>query len=235
VFAADAVVSNGDAPWIYRTLVRPEHRRRWTDGAIDRLHLSMSVFLVYLGTNRQYPQLKHHTLILSKRYRDLVQDIFRRKILPDDFSMYLHVPTRTDPSMAPPGCESMYLLIPVPHLGGGIDWKATAPRLKDRVLDFLEHDFGLTDLRQSIEVLELFTPDDFAGQLNSLQGSAFSIEPRLTQSAYFRPHNRSEDVRRLYLVGAGTHPGGGVPGVLLSAEATEKCILEDFGKSPNFK
>jgi phytoene desaturase len=226
---ADAVVSNGDAPWMYRNLIKPEHRRRWSDRVIDRLHISMSVFLIFLGTKKQYPRLKHHTLILSKRYRELVRDIFDRKILPEDFSLYLHVPTRTDPLMAPPGCESMYVLIPVPHLGSGINWDTTAPKLRDRVLDFLEHDFGLTDLRESIEVLELFTPDDFAGQLDSLLGNAFSIEPRLTQSAYLRPHNRSEDVKRLYLVGAGTHPGGGVPGVLLSAEATEKCILEDLG------
>jgi phytoene desaturase len=232
-FTADAVVSNADAPWTYRNLIKPADRKRWSDSSIDRLHLSMSVFLIYLGTRKTYPQLKHHTLILSKRYRELVKDIVDRKILAEDFSIYLHVPTRTDPSMAPPGCESMYLLIPVPHLGSGIDWSTAAPAFRDRVLDFLENDFGLTDLRRNIEVLELFTPDDFAGELNSVLGSAFSIEPRLTQSAYFRPHNRSEDVGRLYLVGAGTHPGGGVPGVLLSAEATEKCILEDLGIPQN--
>jgi len=232
-FTADAVVSNADAPWTYRNLIKASDRKRWRDSAIDSLHLSMSVFLIYLGTRKQYPQLKHHTLILSKRYRELVRDVVDRKILAEDFSIYLHVPTRTDPSMAPPGCESMYLLIPVPHLGSGIDWSIAAPAFRDRVLEFLEKDFGLADLRRNIEVLELFTPDDFAGELNSVMGSAFSIEPRLTQSAYFRPHNRSEDVERLYLVGAGTHPGGGVPGVLLSAEATEKCILEDLGDPRN--
>ena len=142
--------------------------------------------------------------------------------------MYLHVPTRTDPSMAPPGCESMYLLIPVPHLGGSVEWDRTAIPFRDRVLKFLEEDFGMEGLRSSIEVLEMFTPKDFASELNSFRGSAFSIEPRLTQSALFRPHNRSEDLPGLYLVGAGTHPGGGVPGVLLGAEATEKSILEDF-------
>ena len=143
--------------------------------------------------------------------------------------MYLHVPTRTDESMAPPGCESMYLLVPVPHLGSGVDWSRIGDTFARRILEFLEKDFGLTDLAANIEVLEMFTPKDFESSLNAFMGNAFSIEPRLTQSAFFRPHNRSEDIRRLYLVGAGTHPGGGVPGVLLSAEATEKCILEDFG------
>ena len=229
--AADAVVSNGDVPWVYKNLIKPEHRRKWTDRRIDRLHIAMSVFLLYIGVRKQYPQLKHHTLILSPRYRELIEDIFDRKILPDDFSMYLHVPTRTDPSMAPEGCESMYLLVPVPHLGGNVDWSTQAAPFRDKLLAFLEEDFGLEDFRVNIEVLEQFTPLDFESVLNSHLGNAFSIEPRLTQSAYFRPHNRSEDVKGLYLVGAGTHPGGGVPGVLLSAEATEKCIREDFGSA----
>lgn len=226
---ADAVISNGDVVRTYRDLIPPANRKRWTDTALDRMHISMSCFLLYVGTKRQYPELKHHTLILSERYKELIADIFDRKILADDFSMYLHVPTRTDPSMAPPGCESMYVLVPVPHLGSGIDWKKIAPGFSERVLQFLEDEFGLTDFRKSIEVLEVFTPDDFESDLNAWLGNAFSLEPRLTQSAYFRPQNKSEDVRGLYLVGAGTHPGGGVPGVLLSAEATEKCVIEDFG------
>jgi phytoene desaturase len=228
-FPADAVVSNGDVPWVYKNLVKPEFRSKWTDKAIDRLHIAMSCFLLYIGTRKQYPQLKHHTLILSRRYRELVKDIFDRKKLPEDFSIYLHVPTRTDPGMAPPGCESIYLLIPVPHLGSGIDWESAAGPLREKVLDFLENEFGLTDFRANIAVLESFTPEDFRSELSSHLGNAFAIEPRLTQSALFRPHNRSEDITGLYLVGAGTHPGGGVPGVLLSAEATEKCIIEDLG------
>lgn len=228
VHRVDGVVSNGDVPWVYRNLVKAEHRTRWSDRAIDRLHISMSCFLLYIGTKKQFPQLLHHTLILSERYRGLIADIFDRKVLAEDFSMYLHVPTRTDPSMAPPGGESMYLLVPVPHLGGSVDWKTMAGPFRERILEFLEKDFGLEGFRESIEVLETFTPLDFREELNSHLGNAFSIEPRLTQSALFRPHNRSEDVRRLYLVGAGTHPGGGVPGVLLSAEATEKCIVEDL-------
>lgn len=231
---ADAVVSNGDVYWVYRNLVKPEHRRRWSDAALERMHISMSCFLLYIGTRRRFPELLHHTLILSERYRGLVRDIFDRKVLADDFSMYLHVPTRTDPSMAPPGCESMYVLVPVPHLGSGIDWSRRARPFADRILRHLEEEFGMAGLRESIEVLEMFTPEDFRDEMRAHLGNAWSFEPRLTQSAYFRPHNRSEDVRRLYLVGAGTHPGGGVPGVLLSAEATEKCIVEDLeavGKS----
>ena len=131
--------------------------------------------------------------------------------------------------MAPPGGESMYVLAPVPHLGSGTDWTRAAGPFRERILEFLENDFGMTGLRNSIDVLETFTPADFQSDLRAFLGNAFSIEPRLTQSAYLRPHNRSEDIRRLYLVGAGTHPGGGVPGVLLSAEATEKCIVEDLG------
>ena len=227
--AADAVVSNGDVPWVYKHLIKPEHRRKWTDRKIDGLHIAMSVFLLYIGVKKQYPQLKHHTLILSERYRDLIEDIFDRKILADDFSMYLHVPTRSDASMAPEGCESMYLLVPVPHLGAGIDWRTQAEPFTQKLLAFLEDDFGLEDFRANIEVLEQFTPLDFEATLNSQLGNAFSIEPRLTQTAYFRPHNRREDVKGLYIVGAGTHPGGGVPGVLLSAETTEFCIREDFG------
>lgn len=227
-FRTDAVVSNGDVSWVYRNLIDGRFRRKWTDRRISRLHLSMSCFLLYIGTRKQYPQLKHHTLILSKRYRDLVRDVFDRKILADDFSLYLHVPTRSDPGMAPPGGESIYALIPVPHLGGGVDWGREAESFKRRVLEFLQNEFGMEDLLKSIDVLEMFTPEDFRVHLNAEKGNAFSIEPRLLQSALFRPHNRSEDIRHLYIVGAGTHPGGGVPGVLLSAEATEQCIIADL-------
>ena len=183
---------------------------------------------MYIGVKKQYPQLKHHTLILSERYKELVKDIFDRKILPDDFSMYLHVPTRTDASMAPAGGESMYVLIPVPNLRGNTDWKQKAQPYAEKILTFLEEDFGLEDLRRNIEVLELFTPDDFQTQRNNYLGSAWGLEPKLTQSASFRPSNRSRDIAGLYMVGASTHPGAGVPGVLLTAEATEKAIMDDF-------
>jgi phytoene desaturase len=232
-YPADLVVSNADPGHTYGALVDRRHRRRWTDRRLRRTHWSMSCFLLYVGTRRQYPQLAHHTLILTERYRDLLRDIFGKKILPDDFSMYLHAPTRTDPSMAPPGGESMYVLVPVANQRSGIDWAAVKERFSERILAFLE-EWGLEDLREEIEVLHVFTPDDFEQQLNATVGNAFAIEPRFTQTAWFRPHNRSEDVDGLYLVGGGTHPGAGVPGVLLSAEATYASIAADVGLSPQW-
>jgi phytoene desaturase len=230
---ADLVISNADIVHTYKDLVSPEARKKWTDRKLQRADISMSAFLLYIGSKKQYPQLLHHTLILSERYKYLVKDIFDNKILPEDFSMYLHAPTRTDPSMAPAGAESMYVLIPVSNLAGNIDWKKMAQPYADRIMSFLENDFGLTGLRENTEVLEIFTPEDFLAKRNSFLGSPWGIEPKLTQTAYFRPHNRSSDVSNLYFVGAGTHPGAGLPGVLLTAEATEKVILQDFDRSVN--
>ena len=228
LFPADLVVSNADVGHTYKHLISPEHRRRWSDRKVDGLDYSMSCFLLYLGTKKQYPDLKHHTLILSERYKALLKDIFDKKILPDDFSMYLHVPTRTDPSMAPEGSESMYVLIPVANNQSGLDWSSIKEDFADRVLSFLE-EWGMDGLKENLEVLHIFTPDDFAHHLNAFHGNAFAIEPKFTQTAWFRPHNRSEDVEGLYLVGAGTHPGAGVPGVFMSAETTYGSIAEDFG------
>jgi phytoene desaturase len=225
---ADLVVSNADPGHTYGSLVDARHRKRWTDRKLARTDWSMSCFLLYLGTRRQYPQLEHHTLILTERYKGLLKDIFGKKILPDDFSMYLHAPTRTDPEMAPPGCESMYVLVPVANQESGLEWSRIKDDFADKVIDFLE-EWGLEDLRAEMEVLHVFTPEDFETQLNATAGNAFAINPKFTQTAWFRPHNRSEDVENLYLVGAGTHPGAGVPGVLLSAETTYGCIAEDFG------
>jgi phytoene desaturase len=226
--AVDAVVSNADFAHTYSTLIKREHRKKWTDAAVHRMDYSMSAFLMYLGTKKHYPELLHHTLILSERYRELVRDIFTNKVLPDDFSMYLHVPSRTDPAMAPEGCESMYVLIPVTNLASGLKWEDIKQEYADRVLKFLEEDFGMKDLRANLDVCELFTPEDFKRNRNSHLGSAWGLVPKLTQTAYLRPHNRSEDIPNLYLVGTNTHPGAGVPGVLLTAETTEKVILEDF-------
>ena len=227
---ADIVVSNADAAHTYGTLLGHLRRRRWSDRRLARVHHSMSCFLLYLGVRRKYPQLKHHTIILGPRYRGLVRDIFDRKVLAEDFSMYVHTPSRTDPSMAPAGCESMYILVPVPNAKSGIDWTRTAEPMTERVLDALER-WGLEGLRGAIEVQRVFTPDDFTTEFGAALGNAFGIEPRLTQVAWFRPHNRSEEARGLYLVGAGTHPGAGVPGVVLSAAATIHAVAEDFGLS----
>ncbi|UCF65353.1 MAG: phytoene desaturase [bacterium] len=227
-YESEAVVSNADFAHTYGKLIKPEHRRKWTDTKLKKMHYSMSAYLLYLGVKRTYPKLLHHTLILSQRYKDLVKDIFDRKILPEDFSMYLHVPTRSDSGMAPTGCESMYVLIPVANLDSNINWEEIKEPFTDKVIRFLEQDFGLEALQSNIEVQEVFTPLDFKSQRNNHLGSAWGVEPRLTQTAVFRPHNRSEDISGLYLVGTSTHPGAGVPGVLLTAEATEKVVLEDL-------
>ncbi len=227
-YEADGVISNADLAHTYGELINSEHRKKWSDKKLRKTQYSISAFLLYLGVRRKYPQLKHHTLTLSERYKGLIDDIFDNKVLPDDFSMYLHIPSQTDPSMAPEGCESMYVLIPVPNLEGGVNWEKTKGAYTDRVLTFLEDDFGLTDLKRSIEVLETFTPSDFRRKRNNHFGSAWGVEPKLTQTAYFRPHNRSEDIQKLYFVGASTHPGAGVPGVLLTAETTVKLVAKDL-------
>ncbi len=227
---ADLVISNADFLHTYGDLIPARQRKKWNDRRLQRVDYSMSAFLLYLGLDRQYPQLQHHTLMLSHRYRGLVRDIFDRKKLSDDFSMYLHAPTRSDAGMAPAGCESLYVLAPVPNLRGGQHWDKEAGPFADRVLRHLEEHFGLQDLRRHIRVKEIFTPEDFRKKQNAWYGSAWGVEPRLTQTAVFRPHNRSEDLAGLYLVGASTHPGAGLPGVFLTAETTEHVMLEDIKK-----
>jgi len=224
---ADAVVLNAEVAAAYLKLVPARSRRRLSDRRLQRYRYAMSCFLMYLGLDRQYPeQLLHHTIVMAPRYRGLIRDIFDGRGLPPDMSLYLHAPTRTDPSMAPAGGESLYVLAPVPHLGRGIDWARAAQPFRDRIVHFLEHEFGLQGLARSIRVEHRYTPLDFRDDLSSYLGSAFSIEPTLLQSAWFRPHNLSEDVDGLFLVGAGTHPGAGLPGVLLSAKITSRLIQD---------
>jgi phytoene desaturase len=221
---ADQVVINADVAQSYLSLVPRQVRRKMTDRRIQSYQYSMSCFLLYLGLDRQYPQLLHHTILMAERYRGLINAIFDGLDLPPDFSLYLHAPSKTDPSLAPPGGESLYVLAPVPHLGARIDWTRQAGPFRDRIVRFLEHDFGLEGLSAAIRVEHRLTPLDFRDGLSSYLGSAFSIEPTLLQSAYFRPHNLAEDVRNLFFVGAGTHPGAGLPGVLLSAKITAELV-----------
>jgi phytoene desaturase len=221
--AADVVVSNADSAWTYRHLVAPEHRRRWTDRRIERARYSMSLFVWYFGTRRRYPEVAHHTIALGPRYRELLTDIFQRKVLADDFSLYLHRPTATDPSLAPEGCDAFYVLSPVPHLQSGTDWQAQAEPYRRAIEARLEATL-LPDLASQIVTSRLLTPQDFQDRLSSFRGAAFGLEPVLTQSAWFRPHNRSEELDRLYLVGAGTHPGAGLPGVLSSARVLDSVV-----------
>ncbi|MBN1153604.1 phytoene desaturase [candidate division KSB1 bacterium] len=228
----DAVVSNAHFASTHLDLIDRSARRKWSDRKVKNMDYSMSAFMLYLGVKKQYPKMLHHTLIIAKRYKQLIYDIFDRKILADDFSLYCHVPTRTDKSMAPEGCESMYVLAPVPNLLAKINWDDMARPFAERIINFLEHEFGLTDLKENLEVMEIFTPNDFESLCNDYLGSAWGLEPKLTQTAIFRPKNRSEDIKNFYLVGASTHPGAGVPGVLLSAEATENAIVQDFNTQP---
>ncbi len=229
-FQADIVVSNADVATTYQQMIDPIWRRRWTDQRLGRLRYSMSSFLLYFGLNRRYDKLRHHTIIIGDRYRGMINDIFAGRRA-DDFSIYLHAPTLTDPSMAPPGHESIYLLVPVPHLGNSaFDWATESDQFRDRIVNYLEHDFGLAGFAEAITVEHRFTPLDFAQQLGAHLGTGWQIEPTLFQSAYFRPHNRSEDLRGLYITGAGTHPGAGLPGVLLSAEITANLVIRDAPK-----
>lgn len=223
-FPAEIVISNGDVANTYRKMIDPSHRRKWTDRRIERMRYAMSLFVIYFGTNRTYEHLPHHSIILGPRYEGLLQDIFDKRVVAEDFSVYLHAPTRTDPSLAPPGCECFYVLSPVPHLGGGQDWDAIKEEYADRILASLEKDHLVPDLRKHLVSKLIFTPKDFETELDAYMGSAFQFEPTLTQSAWFRPHNKSEDVNGLYFVGAGTHPGAGLPGVISSAKVLDKFI-----------
>ena len=220
---ANIVVSNADAAWTYRHLVPESARKRWTDRKIERSSFSLGLFVWYFGVNRRYDDVAHHTIMLGPRYRALLKDIFVRKTLADDFSIYLHRPTATDPSLAPPGCDTFYALSPVPNLEGGQHWRVEAEPYRRKIEAMLESTL-LPGLSQAIVTSKVTTPLNFRDSLNSLHGAGFSFEPMLTQSAWFRPHNRSEDVRNLYLVGAGTHPGAGLPGVLSSARILDKVV-----------
>ncbi|MFT7620897.1 MAG: phytoene desaturase [Myxococcota bacterium] len=222
-YSADLVVANGDPSTVYTQLIDKEHRRKHTDRRVTRMKQSMSLFVLYFGTDRTYENLAHHTIILGDRYKGLLTDIFDKKILPDDFSLYLHAPTRSDASVAPAGHESFYVLSPVPNQRSGLDWEALQSEYTDRILTSLEQTH-LPGLRKHLVTTRAVDPRYFEGRLRSYDGAAFGPEPRLTQSAWFRYHNRSEDVSGLYFVGAGTHPGAGVPGVLGSAKVLDSIV-----------
>ena len=220
---ADIVVSNADAAWTLKHLLPASARRRWSDRKVERATYSMGLFVWYFGTRRRYDDVAHHTILLGPRYRGLLDDIFKHKRLAEDFSLYLHRPTASDPSLAPDGCDAFYVLSPVPHLGGGQDWSRQAEPYRRAIQSRLA-DTLLPGLADAVITSHVTTPADFRDRLNAVHGAAFSLEPTLLQSAWFRPHNRCEDVDRLYLVGAGTHPGAGLPGVLSSARILDKVV-----------
>ncbi len=225
---AEIVISNADAPATYKHLIAESARSKWTDARVDKQRYSMSLFVAYFGTKKIYPELAHHSILLGPRYKPLLHDIFEKKILSDDFSLYLHAPTRTDASIAPAGCEAFYVLSPVPHLQSGTDWEAQGEIYRDRIFEYLDATV-IPGLRENLVTSRFITPQTFRDELSSVNGAAFSLQPTLSQSAYFRFHNKSEDVDGLYIVGAGTHPGAGMPGVLSSAKVVDRLIADRAG------
>ncbi len=224
---ADAVVSNADVANTYRKLLDPRVRRKYTDSRLERMQYSMGLFVLYFGTRKQYPGIRHHTIILSATYEELLDDIFNKKRLSEEFSLYLHRPTATDPANGAGGLRLLLRVNPCPEPAERNRLGCRRPRLQRRALEFLDqrHLPGLLDNLATVRTL---TPLDFETTLNSYAGSGFSFEPIFTQSAWFRPHNQSEDIPNLYFVGAGTHPGAGVPGVLSSAKIAEKLICRNL-------
>jgi len=227
VFPSDIVISNADPAFTYTRLIDPKWRKKNSNKRYRKAKYSMGLVVIYFGTKKQYPDMKHHTIILGPRYKGLLTDIFKKKSLASDFSSYLHVPTRTDPNLAPEGGnEAFYILVPVPNQDSGIDWVKMAEPFKQKILKFLDENH-LPGLLENLVVEKILTPLDFEKDYNSIKGTGFSLEPVFTQSAWFRPHNKSEDIDGLYLVGAGTHPGAGLPGVVASAKVTTDLILQN--------
>ena len=234
---ADLVASNGDWANTYLKRVRPSARLVNSDLRVKAARESMSLLVVYFGfrDDGQALPLKHHNILLGPRYEALLGEIFGTRRLGEDFSQYLHVPTLTDPDLAPAGHHAAYTLVPVPHNGSGIDWQVEGPRLADAALADIEARGLIPGLRGRLTHFEFITPDYFEGTLDSYLGNAFGPEPQLVQSAFFRPHNRSEDVRNFYLVGAGAQPGAGTPSVMMSAKMTARLVAEDFGIHPDIR
>ncbi len=223
---ADIVVCNADAPFLYKKMIESTRRKKWTDEKLQSLKYSMGLFVVYLGVDKLYPDLAHHTIMLGPKYRQSIEEIFAGKSIPADLNLYLHAPTRTDKSLAPEGCENLYVLVPVPNLETEADWSSSGERLAQSVIDHLDRTVcpGLSE-----HIVERFfvTPEYFRDELLSVHGAGFSIQPLLKQSAFFRFHNKSEELKNLYLVGAGTHPGAGIPGVLCSAKVVETLVKSE--------
>jgi phytoene desaturase len=223
----DAVATNGDIMHSYRDLLGHTGRGRQAAEKLERKKFSPSLFVVHFGIRGRWPGIPHHMILFGPRYAGLLADIYDHGVLAQDFSLYLHHPTATDPAMAPDGCSTFYALAPVPHMGKlPIDWDEVGPIYRDRILDHLEARL-IPGLRERLVTSFHYTPADFGRDLNAHLGSAFSLEPVLTQSAWFRTHNRDDVIPNLYFVGAGTHPGAGIPGVVGSAKATAGLMLEE--------
>jgi len=222
-YAADIVVSNACAAHTYAKLIKAGAQKRWTKRKFAKARHSMSLFVWYFGTNRKFEAVPHHTIIMGPRYRGLIDDIFENKILSNDMCLYLHRPTASDNSLAPEGCDSFYVLSPVPNQDSNIDWTTIAEPYRQRVAKRLNETM-MPGFDNHIVTQRVMTPLDFEHDLLSYKGAAFGLEPVLTQSAWFRPHNKSEELENLFLVGAGTHPGAGVPGVLSTARVLDSVV-----------
>ncbi|MGA1773719.1 MAG: phytoene desaturase family protein, partial [Flavobacteriaceae bacterium] len=220
---ADLVVANVDPKYLYRHMLDSAEQSRTAKFKSQHSVLSMGLFVLFFGTKKKYPNIAHHTIWLGKRYKELLFEIFNGKSLPEDFSLYLHRPTATDSSFAPDGCDSFYVLAPVPNLNANIDWGTQAPLLKEKIIESLSEHL-LPDLKQQIVTDFYMTPEDFKTDYLSEGGAGFSVAPLFTQSAWFRFHNKAEGPKNLYLVGAGTHPGAGLPGVISSAKVMDRLV-----------
>ena len=222
-YFADKIIINADPAFTYKNLLRTSYNKKWNEKKLKKLDYSMGLFVLYFGTKKKFNNIPHHTIWMGERYEELLNDIFKKKILAEDFSLYLHRPTATDKTMAPKGCDSFYVLSPVPNLLSKINWKREAESYKNKIISALENTI-LPNLKKSISVSFYMTPNDFEKDYLSLNGTGFSISPIFSQSAWFRFHNKSEDFKNLYFVGAGSHPGAGVPGVVSSAKVLENLI-----------
>ena len=217
---ADIVVFGGDPETCYKHLLPA--KKTFSMPTIKKQY-SMGLYVLYFGTRKLYPDVAHHSIWMGPRFKELLTEIFDHKTMSEDYSLYVHRPTATDTSFAPEGCESFYVLCPVPNLLGDVNWETEGPKLRDRIVQSLEETI-LPELSSVIEEVFWMTPEDFAKDYRSMHGAGFSIEPRLTQSAWFRFHNRDRAISNLYFVGAGTHPGAGLPGVVSSAKVVEELL-----------
>ena len=223
MFYADNFVFNGDPPTFYNEILKSNIRKRKKFLPEKFTSYSMGMFVLFFGTKKQYPKIAHHSIWLGKRFKSLLKDIFDNKILSKDFSLYIHRPTATDESFAPKGCDSFYVLCPVPNLQGNVNWAIEGDKLKDRIVDALDNTI-LPDLKNYICDDFFMTPVDFKNNYRSTHGAGFSIAPNFSQSAWFRYHNKDPHIKNLFFAAAGAHPGAGIPGVLSSAKVVESLL-----------
>ncbi len=223
IINSDVIVSNGDPAFVYSNMIEDKNLKRWKKSRVKKLDFSMGLFVIYFGTKKKYNNIAHHTIWMGERFEGLLNDIFKKKILAKDFSLYLHRPTATDPNMAPKNCDCFYVLSPVPNLISKINWREISNEYMNSIFLALEKTI-LPDLRKNLTTYFFMNPEDFKNDYLSMNGSGFSISPIFRQSAWFRFNNRSENIKNLYFVGAGTHPGAGVPGVISSAKVLENIL-----------